>query len=48
MLRAVGEYQPDMVVALDVDVGHTIPQWLVPYGGEVRVDGVSRRIEAFF
>ncbi len=48
VLRAVGEYQPDMVVALDVDVGHTIPQWLVPYGGEVRVDGVSRRIEAFF
>lgn len=48
VLRAVREYQPEMVVAMDVDVGHTIPQWLLPYGGRVTVDGERRRIEASF
>jgi muramoyltetrapeptide carboxypeptidase LdcA involved in peptidoglycan recycling len=48
VLLAVGEYHPEMVVALDVDVGHTIPQWILPYGGTVIVDGVARRIEASF
>lgn len=28
----------------DVDLGHTDPQVVVPYGGTVRVDGPARRI----
>lgn len=48
VLRAVGEYNPDLVVALDIDFGHTSPQLLLPYGGEVTVDGAARTITANF
>jgi len=48
VLRAVGEYNPDLVVALDVDFGHTCPQLLLPYGGDVTVDGETRAITAHF
>jgi len=42
--RALAAYNPDAVVVFDVDLGHTDPQVIVPYGGEVRVDAVARRI----
>ncbi|SCL54801.1 Muramoyltetrapeptide carboxypeptidase LdcA (peptidoglycan recycling) [Micromonospora citrea] len=42
--RALAAYAPDAVVVFDVDLGHTDPQLIVPYGGEVRVDAVERRI----
>jgi muramoyltetrapeptide carboxypeptidase LdcA involved in peptidoglycan recycling len=29
-----------------VPFGHTRPQWILPYGGEVTVDGQARRIWA--
>ncbi|WP_446665166.1 S66 peptidase family protein [Flexivirga sp. B27] len=48
VLRAVAEYNPDLVVALDVDFGHTNPQLLLPYGGDVTIDGESRTITAHF
>jgi muramoyltetrapeptide carboxypeptidase LdcA involved in peptidoglycan recycling len=44
VLRAVGEYAPDAVVVLDLDIGHTDPQLVLPYGGEARVDAETRRI----
>jgi len=48
VLRAVEEYNPDLVVALDVDFGHTSPQLLLPYGGTVTVDGAARTITGHF
>ncbi|MGS2614285.1 S66 family peptidase [Micromonospora sp. LZ34] len=42
--RAFAEYAPDAVLVFDVDLGHTDPQLIVPYGGEIRVDAVDRRI----
>ncbi|WP_341870616.1 S66 peptidase family protein [Flexivirga meconopsidis] len=48
VLRAVAEYNPQLVVALDVDFGHTSPQWLMPYGGMVTLDGENRTIAAHF
>ncbi len=48
VLRAVAAYHPEMVVALDVDFGHTSPQWLLPYGGRVTVDAVAQRVVAHF
>jgi muramoyltetrapeptide carboxypeptidase LdcA involved in peptidoglycan recycling len=48
VLRAVSDYAPDLVVAMDVDFGHTSPQVVLPYGGEVTVDGERRRIVADF
>ncbi|MEV0805091.1 S66 peptidase family protein [Micromonospora sp. NPDC050200] len=42
--RALAPYHPDAVVVFDVDLGHTDPQLIIPYGGEIRVDAVERRI----
>lgn len=44
VLRAFAEYAPDTMLVLDVDLGHTDPQVVMPYGGRVRVDGPARRI----
>lgn len=44
VLRAVRTYAPGTVVVFDVDLGHTDPQVVIPYGGTVRVDGPARRI----
>jgi muramoyltetrapeptide carboxypeptidase LdcA involved in peptidoglycan recycling len=42
--RALGEYAPHAVVVFDVDIGHTDPQLIIPYGGQVRVDGVTQTV----
>ncbi|MFE9203700.1 S66 peptidase family protein [Micromonospora sp. NPDC007230] len=42
--RALADYADDPVVVFDVDLGHTDPQLVIPYGGEIRVDAVERRI----
>jgi len=44
VLRALGEYAPATVAVFDVDLGHTDPQLVIPYGGRIRVDGPARRI----
>ena len=46
--RILEEYRPDLPAVLDVDFGHTKPQWLLPYGGPVTVDTTTRRITAHF
>jgi muramoyltetrapeptide carboxypeptidase LdcA involved in peptidoglycan recycling len=48
VLRAVGEYNPSAMVVFDVDLGHTDPQLVIPYGGRVRVDGPARRITVWY
>ncbi|MCF3963873.1 S66 family peptidase [Streptomyces fuscigenes] len=42
--RALAAYAPGTMAVFDVDLGHTDPQLIVPYGGTVRVDGPARRI----
>jgi muramoyltetrapeptide carboxypeptidase LdcA involved in peptidoglycan recycling len=44
VLRALAEYAPDTMAVLDVDFGHTDPQLVLPYGGMIRVDGMTKRI----
>lgn len=44
VLRAFATYRPDALLTFDVDIGHTDPQWIVPYGGTITMDGASRRI----
>jgi muramoyltetrapeptide carboxypeptidase LdcA involved in peptidoglycan recycling len=44
VLRALDEYAPDTMAVLDIDYGHTDPQLAIPNGGQIRVDGVARRI----
>ena len=42
--RALAEYNPDAMLVTGLDIGHTDPQLVLPYGGWVRVDGPDRRI----
>ncbi|MGZ6308600.1 MAG: S66 family peptidase [Ktedonobacterales bacterium] len=44
--RALDEYSPGVPVVYNLDFGHTDPQWIVPLGGYVRIEGASRRIFA--
>ncbi|MEU9957013.1 S66 peptidase family protein [Streptomyces sp. NPDC050982] len=44
VLRAMRAYAPDTTIVFDVDLGHTDPQIVIPYGGVIRVDGPARRI----
>ncbi|MET9700223.1 S66 peptidase family protein [Streptomyces sp. NPDC006529] len=44
VLRALTTYAPGMMAVFDVDLGHTDPQVVIPYGGVVRLDGPARRI----
>ncbi|HEU5455363.1 MAG TPA: hypothetical protein VFU85_06725 [Nocardioides sp.] len=46
VIDVVSRYNPDAVVCVGVPFGHTRPQWILPYGGEVTVDGVERRVWA--
>lgn len=45
-IEVVGRYNQDAVVCVGVPFGHTRPQWILPYGGEVTVDGVDQRVWA--
>ena len=42
----ITRYNPQAVVCAGVPFGHTRPQWILPHGGTVTVDGATRRIHA--
>lgn len=42
----VERYNPGAVVCVGVPFGHTRPQWIVPHGGAITVDGAERRVWA--
>ena len=46
VVDVVTRYNPEAVVCVGVPFGHTRPQWILPHGGTVTVDGVDRRIFA--
>ncbi|KAJ8103034.1 peptidase family S66 [Lipomyces tetrasporus] len=48
ILKAFAHYNPDAMIVFDVDFGHTDPQWILPYGGVITVNGPQRRIVAHF
>jgi muramoyltetrapeptide carboxypeptidase LdcA involved in peptidoglycan recycling len=48
VLRALEMYNPAAMAVFGVDFGHTTPQWILPYGGRLTVDGPGRRIVAHF
>lgn len=45
-IEVVRRYNPDAVVVVGPPFGHTRPQWIVPYGGFMTVDGAERRVFA--
>lgn len=42
----VARYNPDAVVCVGIPFGHTRPQWILPHGGEITVDGVGQQVFA--
>lgn len=48
VLDAFGRYNAAAMIVCGVDIGHTDPQWVLPYGGGLTVDGPGRRITAHY
>ena len=42
--RALDIYNPTAPFVYGPDFGHTDPQWVLPYGGQMTIDGPARRI----
>ena len=45
-IETVQRYNPDAVIVVGIPFGHTRPQWIVPYGGSMTVDGEAQRVWA--
>ena len=48
MLAAFEAYNPEAMIVFNVDIGHTDPQWILPYGGTMTVDGPAGTITASY
>jgi muramoyltetrapeptide carboxypeptidase LdcA involved in peptidoglycan recycling len=48
VLRAFDAYNPGAMIVFNVDIGHTDPQWVIPYGGTMTIDGPARAITAHY
>jgi len=42
--RALTEYNPTALVVKGLDIGHTDPQQILPYGGQIHLDPTAERI----
>jgi muramoyltetrapeptide carboxypeptidase LdcA involved in peptidoglycan recycling len=47
-LKALATYNPAAMAVFGIDFGHTSPQWILPHGGRMTVDGPGRRVVAHF
>jgi muramoyltetrapeptide carboxypeptidase LdcA involved in peptidoglycan recycling len=48
VLAAAAEYHPDVPLVFGIDLGHTDPQYVVPSGGAITVDGARQRLEVTY
>lgn len=48
VLRAMSTYNPQAMIVFGPDFGHTDPQYVLPYGGQMTVDGPAHRIKATY
>lgn len=46
VISEIVRYNPEAVVCVGVPFGHTRPQWILPYGGEIQLDGLTRTVTA--
>jgi len=46
VVEQVSKYNPDAVICVSVPFGHTRPQWIIPYGGTMRLDGINHTVSA--
>ena len=48
VIGTVQKYNPEAVIVVGPPFGHTRPQWILPYGGVMTVDGAARRLFAAY
>ena len=48
VIAEVQKYNPEAVICVGVPFGHTRPQWILPHGGVIRLDGAAQSITADF
>ncbi|WP_454294186.1 S66 family peptidase [Salana multivorans] len=48
VIEEVSAYNPQAVICVGPPFGHTRPQWVLPYGGEVTLDGGHQRLTASY
>lgn len=46
ILGQIAIYNPQAVVCVGVPFGHTRPQWIIPHGGTITLDGANRTVIA--
>jgi muramoyltetrapeptide carboxypeptidase LdcA involved in peptidoglycan recycling len=46
VVEIIGRYDPDAVMCVGIPFGHTRPQWIVPHGGIITVDGTACQVVA--
>ncbi|MGL4339345.1 MAG: S66 family peptidase [Rhodoglobus sp.] len=46
IIEQVMKYNPNAVICVGVPFGHTRPQWVLPYGSALRLDGTLRTVSA--
>lgn len=46
VIEQVARYNPEAVVCVGVPFGHTRPQWILPHGGQISLDGAARTVVA--
>ncbi|WP_346959233.1 S66 peptidase family protein [uncultured Arthrobacter sp.] len=46
IIEQVSAYNPNAVVCVGVPFGHTRPQWILPHGGLIRLDGIAQTVTA--
>ena len=46
IIEQVARYNPEAVICVGVPFGHTRPQWILPHGNTIRLDGVARTVSA--
>ncbi|MBG0741733.1 LD-carboxypeptidase [Paeniglutamicibacter antarcticus] len=46
IIGQVSAYNQDAVICVGVPFGHTRPQWILPHGGLIRLDGITKTVSA--
>jgi muramoyltetrapeptide carboxypeptidase LdcA involved in peptidoglycan recycling len=46
VVEVVAHYNPEAVICTGIPFGHTRPQWILPHGGSMTVDGTNQRVFA--
>jgi muramoyltetrapeptide carboxypeptidase LdcA involved in peptidoglycan recycling len=48
VIGEVTRYNPEAVICIGVPFGHTRPQWILPYGGHLTLNGAERTVSAHY